>query len=362
MRAIRDNTSALAALVAPARVCAVVKADAYGHGAVPVARAAVEGGAAWLAVALVEEGVALRDAQIDAPVLLLSEPPTSDALAEAIGRGLTPTLYTSEGVRAASGAARSAGAPVEVHVKVDTGMHRVGCTPDELVAIATEATRDDHLRLSGVWTHLAASEDPALDDATKRQLELFDEVLAALAARGLRPAIVHAANTGGALSHPSSHFDLVRCGLGIYGYHPGVDHPVDIALRPAMSLKAAVSYVRELDAGERLSYGLRYELGERSTVATVPIGYHDGVPRRLFDEGATVLVGGARRPIAGAVTMDQLMVDCGPGAAVKPGDEVVLIGHQGEERVTADEWAGLLGTISYEVLCGIGPRVPRVYT
>ena len=361
--AVRGNVDALVDLCAPAAVCAVVKADGYGHGAVAVARAALEAGATWLAVAVVEEGVALRRAGITSPILVLAEPPPA-AAAEAVAQQLTPTLYTSRGVEAAQAAAAVAGdgRRVPVHVKVDTGMHRVGASPADAVALAEAAHASPALELEGLWTHLAVADEPGRDDYTLGQIACFEQVRAELARRGIRPAVVHAANSAGAIAHPAARYDLVRCGIAVYGYAPSAELAGRLPLRPALSLRCRATFVRELDAGERLSYGLRYELSRRSVVATAPLGYADGVPRRLSAVGGEVLVGGRRCPLAGTVTMDQVMVDCGSEAEVAVGDEVVLLGRQGGECVSADEWAERLGTISYEVLCGIGPRVPRVYT
>jgi alanine racemase len=354
--AIRHNAAVLADRTAPAALCAVVKADGYGHGAVPVARAALDGGATWLAVALVEEGVALRDAGIDAAVLLLSEPP-ADAMAEVVARRLTPTLYTPQGLDALERAAADASVPV--HVKVDTGMHRVGARPDDAVTLARRVAGSPSLRLEGLWTHLAVADEP--DDAyTAAQLAAFNEVVAELDRAGVTPELLHAANSAGAVAHPPARYDLVRCGIAVYGHAPSPDVAA-ADLRPAMSLKARVSYVKRVEAGSRLSYGLRYRVDTDSVIATVPLGYADGVPRRLSAVGGEVLIGGRRLPLAGTVTMDQVMVDCGPGADVQAGDEVVLFGRQGDAEMRAEEWAGALDTISYEILCGIGARVPRVY-
>ena len=360
--AVAANVAFLVDRCAPAAVCAVVKADGYGHGATAVARAALVGGATWLAVALVEEGVALRDAGIDAPVLLLSEPP-ADAMAAVVAARLTPTLYTDVGVAAAAEAVGTRRAPMGVHLKVDTGMHRVGADPADLPALAKVVRASPRLRLDGLWTHLAVADEPAQDDFTASQLARFEEVRDALAADGSVPGVLHAANSAGALAHPAARYDLVRCGIAVYGHPPRPDGLGPGDLRPALSLRARVSMVRTLDQGERLSYGRRYAVPlPRSVVATVPLGYADGVTRRLGEVGFEVLVGGRRCPVAGTVTMDQLMVDCGPGASVAPGDEVVLLGRQGDHEIRPQEWAERLGTITYEVLCGIGPRVPRVAT
>ena len=358
--AVSGNAATLAALVTPARLCAVVKADGYGHGAVQAARAALAGGASWLAVALVEEGLELRQAGIDAPVLVLSEPPRP-AVADAVRAGLTLTVYTAAGIGEVVGAAGRFARAVPVHLKVDTGMHRVGADAADAPALAERIASEPSLRFEGLWTHLAVADEPE-DPFTGEQLARFEKVRAELAARGLVPEIVHAANSGGAILHPPSRFDLVRCGISLYGYPPAPGQAGAAELTPALSLKAEVTMVRHLSAGERPSYGRRRPLPTDSVVATVPLGYADGVVRALSHAGGEVLIGGRRCPMAGTVTMDQLMVDCGPDAAVDVGTEVVLIGSQGGQTITADDWAARLGTISYEVLCGVGRRVDRRYT
>ncbi len=369
LAAVEHNAALLASIVAPGALCAVVKADAYGHGAVAVARAALRGGAAWLAVALVEEGVELRMAGIEAPVLLLSEPPQA-AMGQAVAYRLTPTLYSVGGVRAFDMAAQAAAAPVPVHVKVDTGMHRVGASPEDLPAVVEEVMSSRHLAVGGLWTHLAMAGEGD-GSFTVEQLARFDRARQqlALGGQGLGSSVIlHVANSAGTIVHPEARLDMVRCGIALYGELPSQELGPALSratgggrLHPALSLKSRIAFVRELPAGSRLSYGRCTPLPERSVVATVPIGYADGMPRALFSKGASVLIGGRRRRLAGMVTMDQIMVDCGPDAEVAVGDEVVLIGKQGDEEVTAGEWASLLGGISYEVFCGIGARVPRIY-
>jgi alanine racemase len=364
LAAIRHNAGVLAAAAAPARLCAVVKAGGYGHGAVEVARTALSGGASWLAVALVEEGLALRTAGITAPILLLSQPAPA-AMFEVVAASLTPTVYSPAGLQALADAVRAAErtTPFAVHVKVDTGMHRVGAAPDEAVRLAVAVGQHPGLALEGFWTHLAVA-DEIENPYTAEQVARFDDALAGLAQAGVRPPVRHAANSAGALWHPASRYDLVRCGIALYGLAPaadGLDRPPVPRLRPALALKARVAHIQELAAGSRLSYGLRYRLADRSLVATVPLGYADGVRRALSATGGEVLVGGRRRPIAGTVTMDQILVDCGPGSGVAVGDEVVLLGHQGDEIITAWEWAQRTGTIAYEVVCGVSGRVPRTY-
>jgi alanine racemase len=361
--AITHNAEVLCRMVAPAELCAVVKAWAYGHGPVEAAEAALRGGASWLGVALVEEGRQLRAAGVTAPILVLSEPPVA-AFADVVAHDLVPTIYTFDGIEAAAKAVVQSGraAPLPAHVKVDTGMHRVGADPRTAVAVARAVAAQPELELQGLYTHFAVADEPARDDFTQGQLAAFTAVVAELATAGIRPPLTHAANSAGAIAHPEARLDLVRCGIALYGHAPSTPlAEASRSLRPALSLKARVSYVKHVEAGESISYGLRYTLKERTVVATVPIGYADGVPRRLSECGGEVLVGGMRRPIAGTVTMDQLTVDCGPDADVAVGDEVVLIGRQGDTEVTAWEWADRLGTIPYEVLCGVSQRVPRTY-
>jgi alanine racemase len=242
-------------------------------------------------------------------------------------------------------------------------MHRIGCSPSEALDLAPAIKKHRELHLQGLLTHFAVADEPE-NPYTARQISVFEAVRKELARMGIRPPLVHAANSAGVLTAPEARYDLVRCGISIYGIAPAAELDGRLPLKPALSLKARVSYVRRLQAGERMSYGLRYELDAASTVATVPVGYADGVPRRLGEVGGEVLIGGRRKPIAGTVTMDQLLVDLGSGAeadAVEVGTEVVLLGRQGDECISAPEWAEKLGTIPYEVCCGIGDRVPRRY-
>jgi len=356
--AVRDNVRALIEVAAPAQLCAVVKADGYGHGAVEVARTAVAAGATWLAVALPDEGRALRDAGLDVPILLLSEP-EPEAWDGVVADRLTPTVYSSKGIASLAVLADTE-KPLGVHLKVDTGMHRVGVAPAEAVDRARQVVATGSLRLDAVWTHCPVADEPE-HPFNQIQADRFDAVLTDLRAAGIDIPLVHAANSAATLAHPRLRHDLVRCGIAVYGLDPGPQLRGAADLRPALSLRARVSHVQHIAKGEAVSYGLRRPAPADTTVATVPVGYADGVARRLQEVGGQVLIGGRRCPLAGTVTMDQLIVDCGPGAEVAPGDEVVLIGRQGDQEVTAAEWADRLGTISYEIVCGIGPRVPRVY-
>jgi len=357
--AIRHNVAHIRTTVAPARVWAVVKANGYGHGSVEVAHAAIAGGAEGLCVALVDEAVVLRRAGVTAPILLLSEQPTDQA-PYIVGYGLTPTVTTTMGAAAIGAAGAQQGRAVPVHVKVDTGMHRVGVAPREALHLARYVDSHDGLDLEGLYTHFAVADDPS-HPANERQLAAFDEVVTAVRTDGIAPRIVHAANSAAALSAPATRFDMVRAGIAIYGIAP--DPNMDEAcagLRPALSLVSRVSYVKRVEAGEAISYGHRHRFDRATNVATVPIGYADGVQRRLSAVGGAVLIGGVRRPIVGVVTMDQLMVDMGEDRC-EIGDEVVLIGRQGDRSVNANEWGAALGTIGYEIVCGLSARLAREY-
>jgi alanine racemase len=249
---------------------------------------------------------------------------------------------------------------VRVHLKVDTGMRRVGVEPGEAVALAKAIAETPRLELEGIFTHLPVADEPD-NPFPAEQVARFDAVVDDLRAAGIDPPIRHAANSAGALCHPGARYDLVRCGIALYGLPPTPELAGLADLRPALSLTSEVSFVKHVPAGQGISYGHRQRTTRDTVVATVPIGYADGVFRGLPLAGAEVLIHGERRPMIGVVTMDQLMVDCGPGAEVRSGDEVVLLGAQAAERISPDEWAAKLNTIAYEVICAIGPRVERRY-
>lgn len=358
--AVAANVERLRERCAPAEVCVVVKADGYGHGAVPVARAALEAGAPWLAVAQVAEAAQLRAAGIDAPVLLLSEPRRAEVDA-ALDAEAVVTLYTDDciGELGERALARGRGAR-PVHLKVDTGMHRVGADPDEAVRLARAIVDHPGLALAGVWTHCAVADEPG-HPFTATQLDRFDAALADLAAAGIEVPIRHAANSAAALAHPRARYDLVRCGIAVYGIAPAPPLADLMELEPVVRLATEVALVKRVRSGEGISYGLRHHVPHDTQVATLPIGYADGVFRALGVDGQEVLIGGRRHPMVGVVTMDQVMVDVGPDSEVQAGDEAVLLGSQGTERITPEEWAARLGTIAYEVVCAIGARVERRY-
>jgi alanine racemase len=357
LAAIEHNARQIVRAIAPASLCAVVKADAYGHGDIPVAEAAIRGGAEYLAVALVEEGVRLREADVDVPILVLSEP-TLEEMDLIVRHGLTPTAYRSSFVDLLAAVAEHATTlPYPVHLKLDTGMHRVGAPPVEAFEIARKIEADDRLLLQGVYTHFPVADSD--HGFTLRQNVALEQFVAALAEEGIVPRLIHAANTAASFDLEGTRHDLCRVGLGLYGLRPTPGSGADIDLRPAMSVVSHVAYTQRLPSGARPSYGRTRELAGAHTVATVPIGYADGVPRSLSTTGS-VLIGGVRRPFAGTVTMDMVIVDMGDDE-VEVGDEVILLGSQGGDAITAEEWADLLGTITWEVVCDFGPRLPRRY-
>ncbi|MFV1999128.1 MAG: alanine racemase, partial [Acidimicrobiia bacterium] len=356
--AIEFNTRQIVHHVAPAELCAVVKADGYGHGDVPVALAAIEGGASWLAVALVEEGVRLREADVDVPILVLSEPLRED-LPSVVRHGLTPTVYRREFIgQLAEAASVARTVPYPVHLKLDTGMHRVGAPPIEAFEVARAIDQDARLALQGVFTHFSVADEDV--EYTRRQNTALVRFIEALEGEGIVPRILHAANTAAALDLPETRHHMCRVGLGLYGLRPTPSSGEGLVLRPAMRVVSHVRYVRRVSAGARPSYGRIKELDGPGNIATVPIGYADGVRRKLAVPGS-VLINAKRYEFAGQITMDMVVVDVGDDD-VADGDEVVLLGVQGDEEISAEAWADMLGTINYEVVCDFGPRMPRRYT
>ncbi len=357
LEAVRHNVGALASLTpAGTALMAVVKADAYGHGAVPVARAALEAGARWLGVALVEEALELRDAGIAAPILVLGPTP-DEALDAALTRGVSLAVFTPDRIDAMARRARALGVEGRVHLKVDTGMGRVGATPEQAPALAEGVHRSPHLRLEGVFSHFATADEADLAFA-RRQLRTFLEVLRSVEARGIPPGIRHMANTAGILALPASHLDMVRAGIGIYGIYPSDEVARPVELRPALRWTTRIAFLKEVPAGTPLSYGRTHVTPGPRRIAVLPVGYADGYPRLLSNRGS-VLVRGRRAPVVGRVCMDMTLADVTGVPGAREGDEVVLIGRQAGEEITADEVARLTGTIAYEVTCNVGRRVPR---
>jgi len=352
---LRANARVLADLAAPAELCAVVKADAYGHGARAVAPAAVAGGARALAVATVDEGLEVARLELGVPILVLSEP-TPAELVVAFQAGLRPTIGSEAGLEVARAMARP-GRPVEVEVAVDTGMHREGVPLARAEAFVdlVAGARADGVRLAGLWSHLAVADRPG-DPFNDRQLADFGDLLERLRRRGVDPGVVHVANSATLVGRPEARFGRVRTGLLLYGYGPA-DLGVPAGIEPVLSLRSEVRRVADLAAGAAPSYGRRRPLARASRVATVPVGYADGLPWGAFPGGGG-LIGGVFCPLAGAVTMDQIILDCGD-APVEVGDEVVVIGRQRAASIGADTWAAAAGTITYEILCRLSGRLPR---
>jgi alanine racemase len=354
--AIERNCARLAASAAPARLCAVVKADGYGHGAVPAARAALAGGAAWLAVATAREAEELRAAGLDAPLLVMGALSPAE-LDVALAAGADVVAWRED---FAAEIARRAGGEVGVHVKLDTGMGRLGTRdPAEATRVADAIAAAPHLELAGAMTHFATADEPG-DTFLGEQLDRFLPWARELRER--HPGILlHAANSAATLRERAAHLDLVRVGIAVYGLDPFGRDPADHGLEPALELRSYVAAVKPAEPGQSAGYGRRFVAGQPTVLATVPIGYGDGVRRALTDN-ADVLVGGRRRALRGTVSMDNITLDLGPdGGAVEEGDPAVLIGADGDGRILAEEWARRLDTINYEVTCGLSARVPRVH-
>ncbi len=351
--AVADNVRALKRLAGPARLLAVVKANGYGHGAVPVSVAALEAGATHLGVICVDEGVQLRAAGIEAPIVVLGHTPLRQA-AEVVAQGLTPTVNSLRFGLALARLASENGRELAVHVKVDTGMGRFGSTPDDCVRLADSLRHLPSLRVEGIFTHFASA-DEMDKEFTRRQMDLF------LSACDRLPwiPIRHAAASAALLDLPETALDLARPGIAIYGYAPGTARD-RVTLRPVMALKSRLARVRQLEAGESVSYGRTWRAERPTPVGLVMAGYADGLPRSLSNRGAA-LVRGSRVPIIGRVCMDQCIVDLTAVPDAAEDDEVVLIGAQGKGWIGADEVGELAGTISYEILTGVTARVPRLF-
>jgi alanine racemase len=357
--AIAANVRALRQVIGPrVRLVAVVKAQAYGLGAEMVARTVLAAGADGLAVARVHEGVRLRRQGIRAPVLLLTgfAPGEVDAL---VAHGLTPTVVDPDQLRQLAAAARRARVRLPVHVKVDTGLHRYGAAADTALALAEAIARSEDLALEGFYTHFATADAADLSFA-REQVAQFRALCGQLAARGLQPRYLHAANSAGTLALPEAHFDLVRAGLGIYGYYATAAVPRRVPLRPAVTLWARVARILTVAPGQTVGYGRTYRATRPLRAALLTIGYADGLPGSHY-RGGYVLLGGQRADIIGRISMDQCVVDVTHCPDVRVGDCAVVLGRQGEEVIDLDAFAERSGSIPHEVLTSLGGRVPRVY-
>ena len=372
LKAIAHNVAELRRITQPeARLMAVVKANGYGHGAIEIAQCALQNGAASLGVARLEEGIRIRQAGIQAPILIFGYT-LPDRAADLLEYELTPCVYTAASARKLSRTAASLGKKIKVHLKVDTGMGRLGQLPqnfksDNSTAIAADALEEtqtiaalDGLELEGICTHFATADSKDKTDAEK-QLHLFINYLKRLQQAGLNPPVRHAANSAALIDMPQSHFDMVRPGIAIYGLYPSDEVRKNmVSLKPAMALKARIIHLKKVPAGFKVSYGSTHQTQRPTTIATVPVGYADGLSRQLSNRGQ-MLVHGQRVPIIGRVCMDLTMLDVGSIENVQVGDEVVIFGQQNNETLTVDEMAALLNTINYEIVSTITARVPRVY-
>lgn len=356
--AIRHNMGEIKRFVGPeVAVMAVVKAEGYGHGALAVAREALGSGAAWLGVSLPEEGIALRRAGITAPILVFA-PLQTEFAAQVLENDLTTTLCIPEAAVRLAEAARQTGRIPRAHLKVDTGMGRVGVRPEEAVAFL-ERVKDCGIAVTGVYSHLATADETDKSYALQ-QVKTFATVVAALKNANLAPECIHLANSAAIIDLPEAHFNMVRPGIILYGLYPSAEVRRErLRLQNALSLKSRVVFVKRVPAGTGISYGQRYHTGRETTVATVPIGYADGWTR-LLSHKAQALIHGKKFPVVGTICMDQCMIDVGD-EPVALGDEVVLIGRQGEAEISADDVARQLGTINYEITCMLSERVPRIY-
>jgi alanine racemase len=332
-----------------------LKADAYGHGALRMARTALANGAAALAVATLGEARALRADGIAAPILVLGYTPPWQAR-EAVGLGVTCTIFDHDSARALADAADAMERPASVHVKVDTGMARLGLPPGEVGAFLHALHARPALRIEGIYTHFATA-DSADETFAHTQLRRFERVLAEITGAGLRPPLVHAANSAALLRMPGARFDLVRPGIACYGLRPSAETPLPEDFRPALSFHTEIAQVRTHPAGTPISYGGTFVTHGPTQIATIPAGYADGL--RRSPAWREVLVRGRRAPVVGRICMDYALIDVSAIPGVRRGDPVVLIGSQGDQAISADEVAGWLGTISYEVVATILPRVPR---
>jgi alanine racemase len=362
LAAISHNVELLRERAPGAALMAVVKADGYGHGMIPAARAAVAGGAACLGVATVNEAMTLRCAGLDVPVMCWLYAP-GERFDDVIAAGVDLSAHSVAQVAEITQSAGRVGRPVRVHLKADTGLSRSGATPAEWPAVIDAALRaqaEGLVTVVGLWSHLACADEPG-HPSIAAQLRAFDDALEVAAKAGVRPEVRHIANSAAMLTLPEARYDLVRPGIAVYGLNPipSLGHACRFGLRPAMTLTGRLALVKRVGAGQGVSYGHRYTTSAETTLGLVPLGYADGIPRQgsnLLD----VWAAGRRRRIAGTVCMDQFVIDFGDDE-VDAGDEVILFGPGDRGEPTAEDWAEMLGTISYEIVTRIGPRVPRTY-
>lgn len=360
---IKDNLRFIRTLIPKStKIMAVVKANGYGHGALKVAKAAVEAGVERLGVASVEEALELINDDIKAPIQLLSQPPISSVKIivenSTIKNSIISTVYTKNFVKALSEEAHNQNKKCLIHVKVDTGMHRVGISTEHVIKLVKYISSLPNIEIEGLFTHFACADDPE-NPYTLLQLKRFLKLKETLKKNNFKFKIYHCANSAATLNFPQTHMDIVRIGIAMYGLRSS-EKTFSPKLKPVLSLKVKISYLKEVKKGEGISYGLTFRTKEKSLIATVPIGYADGYPKQLSNKGV-VLVKGKRVPVVGNVTMDQIMIDVTDLNEIKTGDEVVIIGNQGEEKIEVNELSKSLNTIDYEIVCGIKNRIPRIY-
>ena len=357
LSAIAHNVSLVKKNAGQAEMMAVVKADAYGHGAIPVARTALENGAKWLAVATAEEAEELRDAGFICPVLVLGALDEEDC-ALCVARGISVSVSNAEQLRWMHQAAKRENTTAKAHLKIDTGFHRLGAVPEQLPSLLEAFSHYPNVKMEGMFTHFAAAD--AADDAfVDTQVLRFQQAEQMVQQAGFTP-IVHISNSAATLRRPELRRDMVRAGIILYGYMPSEEMPEKVDLWPAMSWKSMVLDIHTIEPGETVGYGRTYTAHEQRRVATLPVGYADGYRRALSNKGQ-VLVCGQRAPVLGRICMDHFMVDITEIPQAEIGAEVVLLGRQGDQAIWADEMAGWLDTISYEILTDLSKRVPRVY-
>lgn len=360
LAAIRSNISRLAGIMPGVAQMAVVKANAYGHGAVPVARAAREAGAAWLGVALPAEAVQLREAGDSGRILAWLMVPGDDDIATCVGLDVDLSASAPWAVDEIADAAAALGRRARVHLKIDTGLGRSGCMPGDWEHLLTHAlSRPEHIEIVGLWSHLSLAGSPG-HAATDSQIAVFDDACATAVAMGVSAEVRHLASSGAAITRPDTRYDLVRLGIAIYGLSPGGEiappWPDGLDLDPAMTVRARIASVKRVPAGHGVAYGLTWQAPAETGLALVPVGYADGIPRSV--QGSSVSVGDVRYTVVGKVAMDQFVIDVGD-AAVTPGDEVVLLGDGRRGEPTAQEWAPGDDTIVYEAATRMGARIPR---
>jgi alanine racemase len=359
LSAIRHNVRQIRESLPPAtRMIAVVKANAYGHGVIPVSRAALGAGADWLAVAIPEEGIELRSAGIRCPILVLGLTLPEQAPLF-VDHDLTATVSSCEGLQALQSASLHKKNRVRVMIKLDTGMGRVGIQPDAAVSFIRLALSQSGLDIQGLFTHFATA-DETDRSFTLTQLKLLNQTVQSLKDAGIVLPVISAANSAATDSFPDAHFDAVRPGIILYGLPPDPAMPMHLDLRPAMSLVTRIVFIKQVSADTPVNYGCTYRTSAPTWLATLPVGYADGYSRHLSNK-AEVLVHGIRRRVVGRICMDQTVIDLGPDCDAAVGDEAVLCGRQGRDEITLTELAVLAGTINYDLACGISPRVPRIY-